>query len=153
MKEDSPRIFVPPPVIIFGTLPVGLAIDGRLTAATALQPLTVVTSVLLAIAGLAIIGSALRIFSRSKTRPEPWKPASALVIEGIYKITRNPMYLGMLMIYAALALLFQSPSAGALIIPVFAIIDRLIIRREEKYLSRKFGEPYDNYRRHVRRWI
>jgi protein-S-isoprenylcysteine O-methyltransferase Ste14 len=150
---DSPRILVPPPLAIFGTLLAGLAIDGRLTSTTDFQPLAILAAVLLGLAGLALVFVALGLFSRSNTRPEPWQPSSALVVGGIYRRTRNPMYLGMLLVYAALAVLFMSPAAGLLLIPLAVAVDRLIIRREEAYLSRRFGPAYDDYRKSVRRWF
>ena len=63
------------------------------------------------------------------------------------------MYLGLLLVYASLAMLFQSPAAGLLIIPLFIIFDRLIVRREEEYLGRQFGQSYEGYRAKVRRWV
>ena len=63
------------------------------------------------------------------------------------------MYLGLLLTYASLAILFQSPAAGFLLLPLVLIFDRVIIRREEDYLSRHFGPDYEAYRRKVRRWL
>ena len=150
---ESPRVFVPPPVIVAGTLLAGLWFDGRLQTFPR-PPLSLLTDGSVAIAmGLALIGAALGLFRRARTRPEPWQPATELVQTGIYRFTRNPMYFGMLVTYAGVALVLQSPAAGLLLIPLGLVIDRFVIAREETYLRRRFGPSYDAYRSIVRRWF
>lgn len=151
-KQDSPRVLVPPPVLVLVTLIAGLALDDRYHGFPAIG-VSSVPSFLLAAAGIALTGNGLGLFKRSGTSPEPWKPASKLVTSGVYAWTRNPMYLGLLLVYAGLAGLFRSPSAGLLFLPLALIFDRVIIRREEDYLSRHFGPDYQRYKRRVRRWL
>ncbi|QIK95572.1 isoprenylcysteine carboxylmethyltransferase family protein [Sphingomonas sp. HDW15A] len=151
--QDNPGVVVPPPLLIFAALLVGLAIDPGLRIWPAIKIETALPAAFLGTAGIAIGAIALGLFKHFKTRPEPWKPASALVTTGVYSFTRNPMYLGMLLIYAAIALLFRSVSAGVLLIPLILALDQLVIRREEQYLGRRFGPQYEEYRRHVRRWF
>lgn len=151
-KQDSPRVLVPPPLLVLATLLAGLGLDDRYHGFPAIG-LSSVLSLLLATAGLALVASGLGLFKRSGTSPEPWKPASTLVTGGIYTRTRNPMYLGLLLVYASLAILFRSPAAGFLFLPLLLVFDRVIIRREEDYLSRHFGPDYEAYKRKVRRWL
>lgn len=151
--EDSPRVSVPPPLIILGTMLAGLAVEPGFGDWPAMSAAAAVPAAFLGAAGLAIGALALGLFKRFQTRPEPWKPASVLVTTGVYRFSRNPMYVGMLLIYAAVALLFRSTSAGVLLLPLILVLDQLIIRREEEYLRRRFGTPYEEYRRRVRRWI
>ena len=106
-----------------------------------------------AVAGLLLVGSALRLFRDAGTRPEPWKPASSLTTRGIYRRTRNPMYLGMALVHAGIAVAIGSLAALFLLLPAVIIVDRLVIRREEAYLSRRFGQPYIDYKERVRRWL
>ena len=152
-RDESPRIFVPPPLIILGTLVIGLWIDGRLAFRTPFMVIPLVIGVLIVCVGLAAIGAALGLFRKAGTRAEPWKPAANLVLKGVYRFTRNPMYLGMLLIYAGLALAFRSLTAGALLFPLFFVMDRLVVAREEDYLTRRFGGVYNKYREEVRRWL
>lgn len=151
--DASPRIFVPPPLIIFGTLLLGLWADDRLHFEEAFMVLPLAFGGLIAIVGLSLIATALGVFKRAETRPEPWKPAATLVHKGVYRFTRNPMYLGMLLAYLGFALAFLSPTAALLLIPLFLAIDRLIVTREEAYLSDRFGAEYDRYRSEVPRWL
>ena len=90
MREDNPHIVVPPPLIFGGLLLVGLWFDLN-SPNLSLVP---ISGMLLIGVGITVIILALGLFRKSNTRPEPWKPASALVISGIYERTRNPMYLG-----------------------------------------------------------
>jgi protein-S-isoprenylcysteine O-methyltransferase Ste14 len=127
--------------------------DGKLRSWPDFRLISALPAVVLAVLGFALIVAGLGIFKRSDTSPEPWRPAANLVTNGLYSKTRNPMYGGLLMVYAALALLFESAVAGILIAPLFAIFNWVLIRREETYLTRHFGQAYENYRQSVRRWI
>ena len=93
------------------------------------------------------------LFYRLRTAIIPIKPANRLVTLGIYRWTRNPMYLGLALIYAGIAILCDSLFALLLLIPVLIIIQRYVIAREEAYLERTFGDEYEAYRARVRRWI
>jgi protein-S-isoprenylcysteine O-methyltransferase Ste14 len=115
--------------------------------------LAVASGVLGALFSFALDVSAMRLFLRKRTGIAPWQPSKVLVIEGPYRFSRNPMYLGMALLYAGLALAFGLLWALALLPLVIVIIDRAIIRREEMYLEHTYGNAYDDYRRRVRRWI
>ena len=79
--------------------------------------------------------------------------ATALVDTGIYRFTRNPMYVGMALLYAGLALGFASGAALLLLPVVLVIIQTQVIAREERYMEAKFGANYLDYKRRVRRWV
>lgn len=147
--EDNPRIFMSPPLMLAAFVGVGLLID-RGPLATGLA---MFAAVALGLAGLALIAAALGLFFRSKTRPEPWRPASFLVAAGPYRYTRNPMYLGMTLVGLAVALAFASLPATLLTLLSALIVERAVISREEAYLSRRFGEDYQAYCKQVRRWL
>jgi protein-S-isoprenylcysteine O-methyltransferase Ste14 len=103
--------------------------------------------------GLVLIGSAMGGFRRAGTPVIPFEPSTALVTSGIYRYTRNPMYLGLTMVLIGCALLFGS--LGALLpIPVFLlIIEFRFVRGEERFLEEIFGDTYLEYKRRVRRWL
>lgn len=150
---DNPGVRVPPPLVIVGTLLLGLDLDGRLTAWPEFMFITTLFGGLVGSAGLAIIARTFGLFRKAETRAEPWQPATALVRSGVHKVSRNPMYLGMLATYGGVALAMQSVSALLLLLPLFMTINWFVVRREEAYLQRRFGSAYDEYRREVRRWI
>jgi protein-S-isoprenylcysteine O-methyltransferase Ste14 len=110
--------------------------------------------------GLIIVGALLGLglwsvvlFRRSGESEIPWKPTHAMVLRGPYRFTRNPMYLQMVLGCVGFAVLLWN--AWILILtPLCAwALQRFAIRPEEAYLEAKFGEPYRDYKRRVRRWI
>jgi protein-S-isoprenylcysteine O-methyltransferase Ste14 len=112
--------------------------------------------------GLLIIGTSvlldlwsLELFFKARTTPNPMTPekSSALVTTGLYRYSRNPMYLGLLCILFGWALYLGSISQ-LLLLPFFVLtLNKMQIEQEEKILSEKFGQSYIDYQRRVRRWI
>ena len=149
MSGDNPGVILPPPLIFAVLLGLGLLIDGESPA----NDLLLTVSVPVGAAGLALGLAALDLFRRRRTRPEPWKGASVLVANGVYRYTRNPMYLGMALLSLAIALFFASLAAAFLTMVAAFVIDRTVVRREEAYLQRRFGTEYLDYRERVRRWL
>jgi len=106
-----------------------------------------------AIVGFLLGGSAFSQMLKAHTSPDPHQPSTALVIEGPYRFTRNPIYLGFLLIYLGLTLL--GATLWGLIAAPFLIwtVTHAVIHFEEKYLVEKFGESYRQYMSRVRPWI
>ena len=105
--------------------------------------------------GLVIIAFAVFKFAKTKTTVDPTKPSktSSLVISGIYRITRNPMYLGMLFLIISFTF-YKLSLAGAIIIPSFIFyINKYQIEPEEYEMRKKFGENFEDYCKKVDRWI
>lgn len=108
-----------------------------------------------ALAGIAIVSLGMAAIRRAGTTVNPLKPesASALVITGIYKRTRNPMYFGLLLVLLAWAI-FLSNWLTLLFLPLFiAYMNRFQIEPEERALDSNFGEEFAAYKAKVRRWI
>lgn len=104
-------------------------------------------------AGIMIDGAATMQFRRLGTRPEPWKPTTALATDGLYKFSRNPIYVGFALIYIGVVAVMDSMIALALLIPAMVLVDRLAVVREERYLAARFGAEWEAYRSRVRRWL
>lgn len=147
--NDNPRVLIPPPLMFAALVGMGLFIDGGPPADSVL----VIVAGSIGAVGLAFIVAALDLFFRSNTRPEPWRPASQLVSTGPYRLTRNPMYLGLTLIGLALALALTSVAAALLALLAAFIVDQFVIKREEAYLRRRFGDDYERYCGRVGRWI
>lgn len=107
----------------------------------------------LALSFLVLTTWSFRRFWASGTSVIPVRPTTALVREGPYRLTRNPMYLGMLLLYLGLASWFGL--VGPLLLaPILVwVIGSSVIGREERYLERKFGNEYRQYQAEVRRWL
>lgn len=165
--RDTPGVIAPPPLIYLGFLLAGWGLVelgarpeaigaglGWLAAGFGLE-MSVRRAVALAliVGGLLLDGMAAGLFRRRGTAVEPWKPSTALIIEGPYRLSRNPIYVGFAATYVGLAVAMDSWTALILLVPCLVVVDRFVIRREERYLAAKFGPAYDDYRQKVRRWL
>ena len=154
-QPDNAGVIAPPPLIFVGVLAIALAIDWLIAGPSLGMSygLRMLMATVLLIPGAALLFAAGAGFSAAKTNIPPWKPATALVTSGIYRYTRNPMYLGMALAYAALSLFADSLIALAGLPVALAVMHYGVIAREERYLEAKFGDAYRDYRRMVRRWL
>lgn len=152
-KPDHAQIPVPPPLVYLGYLIGALVLSW-------IRPLPLPwTDVFRVIGGLALAAglwlgfAAITQMRKAHTSPEPHRPVTALVIGGPYRFTRNPIYLGYLLIYLGITLLAGTP--WGLIASPFLIwtVTQNIIFAEEIYLEDKFQDQYAAYKSRVRRWI
>lgn len=154
-SDKTAGVIAPPPLLYLGTLSVGLGLD-HLLGVPSLglgAPAKWLLGGTLAAAGIALALPAARRFRRAGTHVEPWKPSNALVTGGIYRHTRNPMYLGLTLAYLGLAIAAGSPAALVLLLPLLVVVHYGVIAREERYLEARFGQPYRDYKARVRRWL
>jgi protein-S-isoprenylcysteine O-methyltransferase Ste14 len=107
----------------------------------------------LVLAALIFAFGGLRELIRAKTSPDPHSPTTAIATSGIYRLTRNPIYVGYMLLVMGLPLIFQN-IWGVILSPlVLFLFYRLIVAYEEAYLARKFGKVYLDYKSKVRRWL
>lgn len=144
---------IPPPLYFAGALVLGLLVDWVAGIDWRPHPgVRLIGAAVLLVGGILLLG-ALKRFQEAGTPPEPWAAATALATGGVYRFTRNPMYLGMALSLLGLALLAASPAALALTPVAVILCDRLQIVREERYMAGRFGQAYRDYCARVRRWI
>jgi protein-S-isoprenylcysteine O-methyltransferase Ste14 len=103
--------------------------------------------------GFVLIGIGTRRFVAAGTNIPPNLPTTALVVDGIYGRTRNPLYLGGTFLNLGLSVAAGSLWAILLTVPLLWVINVGVIAREERYLERKFGDAYRDYKARVRRWV
>lgn len=103
--------------------------------------------------GLFLFAWTLFVFWRHRTTVNPYKAASSLVVEGPFRYSRNPIYVGDWFIYGGVMLLLQTLWPLAFVPLVWLIIRFGVIRHEERHLQARFGEEYDKFRERVRRWL
>ena len=117
------------------------------------QPLSFAIGIIFGIAGICIVITCSRTFKRNNTNITPNQPATSLVAEGLYKYSRNPMYVGLLTAHIGFAFLMNIAwiLLGSLLL--LAYLQFSVIKREEAYLERCFGDSYLTYKKQVRRWI
>ena len=149
--EQKRRIV--PPVYLLLTLLVMTGLHSQLPLARIVPvPWSYLGAILVALGiGLSVTGATS--FRRVGTPVIPFELSTTLVTHGLYRVTRNPMYLGMVTALTGAAVLFGTLSAF-LPIPIFVwIIQANFIRGEERFLEEIFGEPYRAYKKKVRRWL
>lgn len=151
--NDSAGVIAPPPLIYLGTLGIGFGLNAVIGGGTIPSRVAIPAGSALIVAGSSLLGSFARAFLGAETPIDPYAPSTAIVTDGPFRLTRNPAYLGMALTYAGIAIVSKAPGALVPLPAAIAIIDRGVIAREERYLERKFGARYTDYKRRVRRWI
>lgn len=145
-----------PPLLFLAALLLGLALDRLLPVPHPVPDIDLVRWVVagaLIAAGLALAAAGIRNFSGAGTPVPTNQPTRALVTTGVHRWTRNPIYLGMFLLYGGIGVAAQSPWTLVLTLPLAITIRYGVVAREEKYLERRFGDTYRSYKARVRRWV
>src|SRR5215211_50941 len=150
---DHAGVWVPPPLIYVVLFGLGLLLHQIVPLAFLPVVPARVAALFFLGGGVLLAGWSNLLFWRAHTSLVPIKPTTALVGSGPYRLTRNPMYLGLLCVYIAVALWLSLLWALILVPLVILAVQRLAIAKEERYLEQKFGDTYRQYRARVRRWI
>ena len=151
---DGASVRFPPPLVYALALVAGGALHWiwplRLPLGAAGR---IVGAVLAGGLGIAFLAGALGLFRQTGQNPTPWSPTPAIVTSGVYRWSRNPMYVGMALVLAAIGLGWANGWLLLAVPVVLAIVYVIAVRHEEAYLARKFGEEYLAYARTTRRWL
>jgi protein-S-isoprenylcysteine O-methyltransferase Ste14 len=152
---DVPGVVALPPFILLGFLVAATVLEAviPLPVLAADGVARYVVGTVLVVSGFAMIGLGTRRFLAAGTNIPPNLPTTALVMDGIYGRTRNPLYLGSTLIYLGLSTAAGSLWAIMLVMPLLWVISVGVIAREERYLERKFGDAYRAYKARVGRWM
>jgi len=145
-----------PPLLYLVYLILGLALDRVLPLPLALPEAALLSWIaggVLILVGVAIVGAGISNFSRARTPVPSNQPVRALVTTGIHGWSRNPIYVGMFLLYAGIGLAARSPWVLVLTLPLAIIMHYGVVAREEAYLERRFGDAYRDYKARVRRWV
>src|SRR5262245_7290811 len=103
--------------------------------------------------GLAVVLSVAHTLRAAGTNVDPLLPTTAIVTSGLFRFSRNPLYVGLTLMYLGLTLVFNTWWAIVLLVPLLMMMHRGVVQREERYLEQKFGEAYRQYRSRVRRYL
>jgi len=102
---------------------------------------------------ISLIIPAIKKFNSQHEDPNPTSPSTLIIKSGIYKYSRNPMYLGLIFLQLSLGILLSMVHIMLMCIFTYIVFKYYVIKPEEKYLSSKFGDDYNDYKSKVRRWI
>jgi protein-S-isoprenylcysteine O-methyltransferase Ste14 len=151
---DRPNVVIPPPIAWALAILAGLGVGWFYPlqfVATSIPRNWVgggVFALRLALAIWAIV-----TIRRAGTQIDINKPTTAIVENGPYRLTRNPIYLGIVLGQTGIAIGFDNLWVLAMLVPFYIVIRRGVVAREEAYLERKFGTVYRGYKSRVRRWV
>ena len=156
-SNDAAKVRVFPPAIPLTTILLGVALKYAIPIDLGFAPDPIVRY---SVGGLIIVGAILglgwrsiKLLRDSGQSENPWKPTTKIIKRGPFRITRNPMYLQMILVCLGFSIILWNVWIF-LLIPLCAwMLQQLVIMPEETYLERKFGESYLEYKRRVRRWI
>ena len=150
---DKAHVIALPPLIVGAILGLGLLLDffwpmrflGRTNALW--------LGALLIVASIPIVIGAVSQLTKAGTALDVRKPTTEIVTGGVFRMSRNPIYLSMMLAYLGIASLVDSLWILLLALPLVVILQKGVIEPEERYLEEKFGEKYLRYKSQVRRWI
>ncbi|HTG01401.1 MAG TPA: isoprenylcysteine carboxylmethyltransferase family protein [Nitrospirota bacterium] len=154
-NRDRADIPFPPPLIFFAVLALGSGLEYVFPTRPIHSPRAgcIITGLLLAVGAGILAAAAFAALLRNKTTFNPSKPTTTIVRSGPFRFSRNPLYLALVLLHAGIAAGCCSLWLFCSSLVLLLILDVVVVRREEDYLSRKFGETYLMYKATVRRWL
>jgi protein-S-isoprenylcysteine O-methyltransferase Ste14 len=154
--NDHADVAIKPPFLFLAALALGCLLSLVLPVGPGLASpngLAFAVGLIFVAIGLTLGILSIRRFRLAGTSVVPGEPSTALVVEGPYRFTRNPIYIGFVLLYFGLAIILTSVWVLALLIPVLIVLQRGVVEREEVYLERQFGDAYRKYQARVPRWL
>ncbi len=153
--ECGAEVRFPPPLVFVGFVLFGFAL--QYSVAPVPFPvdrwITLISGILISLTGLSFVVMAHRLFKRTGQNPVPWTPSPELLLEGPYRFTRNPMYLGVTLFQVGFGLAINNFWISLFAFPALLIVHFIAVLPEERYLIKKFGENYKAYLVKVRRYL
>src|SRR5262249_3748813 len=145
-----------PPLLFLAALLIGFVADRLLPSPFPVPGIDLVGWIIggsLILSGLALAAAGIRNFSRAGTPVRAVKPTRAPVTTRMHRWARNPIYLGMFLLYGGIGIAARSPWIVILTLPLAITMRYGVVAREEAYLERRFGDAYREYKARVRRWL
>ena len=152
-SAGHPNVVAHPPLILLGSLAVGWGLWLLVPVTLVGQPPAGIVGAVIALAGVTLAALGAVRFRAAGTNVQTSRPAEALVRSGPYRFSRNPIYVGLVLIHAAVGIGFDDAWTLVLTAVFAAVLHVGVIRREEAYLTARFGQAYRDYCARTRRWL
>ena len=152
-SADHPNVVAHPPLILLASLGLGWALWTLVPVSVLGQPLGAVVGAVIGLVGFILAAMGAVRFRAAGTNVQTSRPAEALVRSGPYRFSRNPIYVGLVLVHAAVGIGFDNAWTLALTAVFAAVLHVGVIRREEAYLAARFGQAYRDYCARTRRWL
>ncbi|HJZ30608.1 MAG TPA: isoprenylcysteine carboxylmethyltransferase family protein [Hyphomicrobiaceae bacterium] len=150
--SDSPGVVARPPLIYLATLMIALALEW-LRPLPLLGHAAIGPGVLAAVAGIAIAVWGRQTMLAAGTNVDPTLPSTAMVTAGPFRFCRNPLYLGLTLLYLGITLAVDTWWGLIALVPLLLVMHVGVVLREEHYLEAKFGDQYRSYKMEVARYV
>ncbi|MGQ0445462.1 MAG: methyltransferase family protein [Beijerinckiaceae bacterium] len=152
-RPDRPGVIALPPLILAATIALGLILNFFWPASFLPPAIAAPLGVLIILGAIALGILAVLEMKAANTPLDVRKPSTEIVTSGVFQRSRNPIYLGMLLLCIGTAILANSLWILILVLPFAVVLQKGVIEPEEAYLEKKFGGKYLRYKAKVRRWI
>jgi protein-S-isoprenylcysteine O-methyltransferase Ste14 len=152
-SPDTAQVLVLPPLAYGAVFIMGLLLHLAFPAYILPKTLARGIGVVCVLVSFPLALMTFRVLSRAHTPVDPMKPTTALVTEGPFRYSRNPIYVALTLLYVGVTLLINALWILLLVVPAVVVLRYGVIAREEAYLTRKFGDAYRQYTAQVRRWL
>jgi protein-S-isoprenylcysteine O-methyltransferase Ste14 len=153
MTVDNPGVVARPPLLYAGTFVVVLVLRWFWPMPILGHGITLWPGLALVVLGVAIIVPGRRALQAAGTNVNPALPTTTIVTSGPFRFSRNPLYVGLTLVYFGLTLAFNTWWGLVVLVPLLIIMHTGVVLREERYLEQKFGETYRQYCSRVRRYV
>jgi protein-S-isoprenylcysteine O-methyltransferase Ste14 len=154
-NKDGAKVRFPPPLVFLGAIIAGIIVQRiyiPLSFSVA-AGIRIAGGVLVLACGVGLVISARIWFARTGQSPIPWKPTPELILQGPYRFTRNPMYVGVTLFVIGLGLALNNLWISLFAAPALLVVHFIAVLPEERYLAEKFGEGYRSFLARVRRYL
>src|SRR5262245_7589332 len=144
-SPDTAHVLILPPLLYGAAFVIGLLLHWAFPVSVLPSTLARGIGVVCVLVSLPLALATFRVLSRAHTPVDPLKPTTALVTEGPFRYSRNPIYVVLTLLYVGVALLINALWILLLVVPAVLVLRYGVIAREEAYLTRKFGDAYRQY--------
>ncbi len=152
-ENDNPGVIAPAPLVFLPFIFIGLAVDYFWPIPLLPINIQYIAGGIIILLSFAPAIWVVRLFRQAGTNIDARKPVTQIVVSGPFRWSRNPVYLSMSMLVIGIGVAADSIWVVLFLVPATMITHYGIIRREEAYLERKFGDEYVSYKNKVRRWL
>src|SRR5581483_5839075 len=151
-NEGGAQVRFPPPIVFLGAIVLGVIVHRMAVPLSLLMvpALRAPAGVVILACGVSLVVSARILFTCAGQNPIPWKPTPELILQGPYRFTRNPMYVGVTLFVVGLGLTVNNIWISLFAAPTLLVVHFIAVLPEERYLAEKFRESYRNFHAQVR---
>lgn len=153
LQEDKPGVAILPPILFGIALLIAIALHWRFPLRLPGRDVTLTLGIVLLIAGVGLAVWGHDVMVRAGTNVNPLKPTTAIVTAGPFRYSRNPLYISLTLIFLGISFILGMAWGVVVLVPALLVLHFGVVLREERYLERKFGETYREYKRRVRRYV